>query len=110
MSTSIDPKEIAVLTTEVRHLTQAVTKLLHDVDGHRADVQELTMATRILEEKQNNTKERMDTAIAELSKFETKLIRLEMETWKLGLMLGGSATGGGVIAVIVQYLIKVFST
>lgn len=105
-----DPREIAILTTEVRHLTDAVKKLLEDMEGHRALLQKKASVAEVQDLRVDLTRaeERISTlqqSSVRLDTIEIRLSKVEMETWKLGLMLGGSATGGGILALIAQYLL-----
>lgn len=114
MSSVIDPKEIAILTTEVRHLTDAVKKLIGDMEGHRvelqtkadlSDVQDMKETVLLLQEREQVGRERDEATITRVTALESKMIKLEMETWKLGLLVSGSATGGGVLALVGQYVV-----
>jgi methylphosphotriester-DNA--protein-cysteine methyltransferase len=112
----VSPAEIAVLTTEVRHLTDAVKRLLVIVDEQRAslekkaDADSLIRAEKdimVLFERENNCKVHDTEMKQRMQEVETRLSKLEMEAWKLGMMLGGSATGGGALALIGQYLVHI---
>ena len=122
MSTEIDPKEIAVLTANVKHLTSQVIDLLEELKGHRdvlltkANTSDLLPINNsielikqdliLLKERESVAKSKESTLNKRLVDLETKVIKLEMETWKLGLLLGGSATTGSILALAGQYLIN----
>ena len=123
----VDSTELAVLTTDVRHLTNTLNNLLNTIEQYRKDiankandkdVQHLKNAIVKIESEINHIlrenillKERESNALSQrtdlrqkLGSLEQKVHKLEMETWKLGILLGGSATGGGLLALLAQYV------
>lgn len=116
MST-VDPKEIAVLTYEVKHLTEAVKQLLVDIQDHRAlldrkaettEVNTLKEKIILLEERGRTSREQCVRTCSNLSELEKRISKVEMETWKIGILLGSTATGGGMLALLGQYLLNLF--
>ena len=109
----VDSTELAVLTTDVRHLTNTLNNLLNTIEQYRKDiankandkdVQHLKNAIVKIESEINHIlrenillKERESNALSQrtdlrqkLGSLEQKVHKLEMETWKLGVLRGGS--------------------
>lgn len=113
MSIQINNESIAVLASDVRHFTKAVEKLVADMEEHKdvlhskadaAEVISLREDVIVLNERQKNDHKLILHNQNAVTKVKTRITKLEMETWKLGLMLSGTATGGGLIALLGKYL------
>lgn len=115
MPSEINAGDIAVLASEVSRLTEEVKHLLSILTDHRlemankantTEVSDLSRQVLLLIEREQVGRMRDLENSKQISKIRDEITKLQMETWKLGLLFGGSATGGGILALLAQWIFK----